>query len=180
MKNRAINYRGRNLTIKSNRVIRKISWHCTAVPSHKDFDGKNHDKLNESMRKSHMRYNGWRDIGQHFTIFPDGVIIKGRDLDLTPAVVAGHNSGMIGIEVLGNFDHGRDQITEEASTSLFLLTAALLHVHGLNSNDVSYHCWYTNKKTCPGTNFLGVGNSRQAYNQHVRPVLDRVMKLISG
>ena len=32
------------------------------------------------MKNLHFNQNGWQEIGQHFTIFPDGMIVTGRSL----------------------------------------------------------------------------------------------------
>ena len=62
------------------------------------------------MKAYHVTYNGWNDIGQHFTIFPDGLILTGRSLEKSPACIYGQNANAICIENLGNFDLGGDQM----------------------------------------------------------------------
>lgn len=153
-----------------NRRVNQISVHCTAVPSYKHFTGSNHRALYEGMLAAH-RQRGWNTIGQHITIFPDGAIMYCRDWFLTPAVVENHNQGVIGIEVLGLFDKGKDDMTNQQRDAVIGTIGELLRGFKLNpENDVTYHCWYTDKKTCPGTAFIG-GNTRDAYKQHVLPIL---------
>jgi hypothetical protein len=62
---------------------------------------------NETMRSiqnEHMDVNGWADIAYHFAIDKDGVIYEGREIGVRGASVAGHNTGTIGVVVMGNFE----------------------------------------------------------------------------
>ena len=62
---------------------------------------------NETMRSlqnEHMDVNGWADIAYHFAIDKAGVIYEGRDIGARGASVAGHNTGTIGVVVMGNFE----------------------------------------------------------------------------
>jgi len=93
------------------------------------------------------------------------------------------------IENIGNFDIGKDEMTEEQRTSIIRITAVLCKKFGLqiNMNSIVYHHWFKlgtgernngngGNKSCPGTNFFG-GNKindcdinfipkvKQAYNQ---------------
>lgn len=114
-------------------------------------------------------------MGQHFNVYPDGVILPGRSIDITPAVVKGKNPGNIGIECIGDFNEGRDIMTAAQFTGLMSLTVALAAVHKLSADDIFYHTWYDKSKSCPGTAFLGLGNTRESYNKHVRPLLDSLI-----
>jgi hypothetical protein len=33
------------------------------------------------MKECHVQQNGWADIGQHLSIFPDGTIVTGRSFE---------------------------------------------------------------------------------------------------
>jgi hypothetical protein len=63
------------------------------------------------MKNHHVNNNGWADIGQHFSIFPDGKICTGRNLESTPACIYGRNANAICIENVGYFDTGKDTMT---------------------------------------------------------------------
>ena len=93
------------------RKITRIQLHHTWKPDYSSFDGQNHQRLQDSMRRYHMEERGWSDIGQHFTIFPDGAVLLGRSLEQNPAGIVGANSGAICIECLGNFDKGKDEMS---------------------------------------------------------------------
>lgn len=51
-----------------------------------------------------MDNRGWADIGYHFGIDAGGLIYAGRDLQVRGASVAGWNTGVIGVVVMGNFE----------------------------------------------------------------------------
>ena len=46
----------------------------------------------------------WADIGYHFGIDAAGIIYEGRKISVRGASVAGHNEGVIGVVVMGNFE----------------------------------------------------------------------------
>jgi len=63
------------------------------------------------MKHHHVATNGWSDIGQNFSIFPDGTIMTGRPFNTTPACILGNNGRAICIENVGDFDSWRDTMT---------------------------------------------------------------------
>ena len=173
--------------IKNAKVLRKISriqLHHTYSPSYRQFTGDNHTALQGAMRNHHIKTNGWSDIGQHFTIFPDGIILSGRSLEMVPAGIKGANTGAIALECLGNFDSGADAMTKEQKNSIIAVVKALVGRFSLSSkDDITYHAWWTSggkalgdyipeksAKTCPGTNFFG-GNTRTAFEGNLLPLI---------
>ena len=172
--------------LKVTRKITVVQLHHTYIPSYKHFNGNNHDALQDSMRRTHINTNKWADIGQHFTIFPDGVILTGRNINTAPAGVKGANSNGICIECLGNFDKGGDTMTDAQKNAIVGVTKILLDKFGLNAKTgVTYHAWWTSSgrslgtyvkgksaKTCPGTNFFG-GNTREAYEKNLMPLIEK-------
>lgn len=56
------------------------------------------------IRAWHVRDNGWSDIGYHWIIDRDGAVAPGRPESTPGAHVAEHNTGSIGICLIG--DHG--------------------------------------------------------------------------
>ncbi len=166
------------------RKIKIVQLHHTYSPSYKQFTGDNHISLQNGMRNYHINTNGWSDIAQQFTIFPDGVIMTGRDMNVAPAGIKGANSNGICIECLGNFDKGGDAMTDAQKNAIIGAVKVLLDRFGLNAKDnVTYHAWWTSggtslgdyvkgksAKTCPGTNFFG-GNTRRAFEEHLLPLL---------
>jgi len=157
-------------TISVTRTLARVQEHHTWSPAYVHFNGANHFELQRGMKAHHVGNNGWSDIGQHFTIFPDGVVMTGRPLANTPACIFNRNAGSICIENLGNFDQGHDAMTTAQRDAIVAVTAALLKRFGLGAPDtdnVVYHHWYdlntgarTNglsgsTKSCPGTAFFG-------------------------
>lgn len=165
------------LICTTNRPTSFISNHCTWAPNYKDFTGSNHAVLQANMARYHKTVNGWSEIGQHFTIFPDGKVLAGRNIDKVPAVIAGHNTGSIGIELLGNFDKGGDNMTTDQLFGMLLLNRRLCLENSIAPENLVYHSWYTDLKTCPGTNFLGAGNTKAAFKETLLPMMQSILKL---
>jgi SH3-like domain-containing protein len=150
------------------RTVIYIQQHHTFSPSYVHFKGFNHFELQQGMKNYHVNHNGWSDIGQHFTTFPDGTIMSGRSLEKSPACITGQNSNSICLEHLGNFDSGKDAINPEQRETIIRMTAILCQRFNLpvNSQSIVYHHWFDlstgqrndgarNNKTCPGTDFFG-------------------------
>jgi len=150
------------------RTILNIQQHHTWVPSYIHFSGNNHFERQLAMKNHHVGVNGWADIGQHFTVFPDGMIVTGRPLERVPACIFGHNANAICIENLGNFDIGKDEMRPEQREATIRVTAMLCQKFNLPVNPFSivYHHWFDLatgtrnngsgiNKSCPGTNFFG-------------------------
>lgn len=139
------------------------------------------------MKNHHVNNNGWSDIGQHFTIFPDGIIMTGRALNSSPACIFGGNSGAICIENVGDFDSGQDSMNSAQRESIVGATAALLTRFNLgdpDTNNIHYHHWWTSEgvlkygadpvKSCPGSAFIG-GNSVSAFQSTFAPLVKAAM-----
>lgn len=167
--------------INVGRTVMKIQQHHTYIPSYVHFNGNNHFERQLAMKNYHIHQNGWQDIGQHFTIFPDGKILTGRSLEKSPACITNQNANSICIENFGNFDLNGDVMTDAQKETIIAVTAALCKKFNLsvNSNSIVYHHWFRldngfrnngtgNNKSCPGTNFFG-GNKVSDFNQHFVP-----------
>lgn len=175
---------------KFTRKIKKVQLHHTYSPSYKNFNGSNHQKLQQGMKDYHIKSCGYSDIAQHLTIFPDGMVMLGRSLNTKPAGIKNANTGAICIECVGNFDKGGDIMTDAQKHAIVYVVKVLLDKFGLNAQSgVTYHAWWTSSgyelgtyvegtssKTCPGTNFFG-GNTREAYEKNLLPLLKEEQKL---
>ncbi|MEO6151227.1 MAG: SH3 domain-containing protein [Mucilaginibacter sp.] len=155
-------------TLQIARTILTVQEHHTYIPSYSSFNGSNHFDMQLGMKNYHVNQNGWNDIGQHFTTFPDGTILTGRSLEKSPACITGQNANAICIENVGNFDTGKDNMTTAHRDTIIRITAKLCKRLNLpvNSNSIVYHHWFDlstgqrnngtkNNKTCPGTGFFG-------------------------
>jgi len=169
------------------RTILKVQQHHTYRPDYSHFNGNNHFERQQAMKNHHMINNGWSDIGQHFTIFPDGTIMTGRSLESTPACTFGQNANSICIENLGNFDHNADIMTSDQRNAIVTVTAELLRKFNLpvNTQTVIYHHWFDlstgqrnnstrNKKSCPGSNFFG-GNKEADCENNFLPLVQAAL-----
>jgi len=165
------------------RTVLFIQEHHTFSPSYIHFKGDNHFTMQRGMKNHHVNNNGWSDIGQHLTIFPDGRILTGRSLERSPACIFGNNKHAICIESVGYFDIGKDQMTSAQRESIIAVTAALCKRFNIpvSTDRIVYHHWFdlssgarTNgsgvTKSCPGTNFFG-GNSVSDCKQHFLPLV---------
>ncbi|WPR74541.1 SH3 domain-containing protein [Algoriphagus sp. NG3] len=174
--------------IQSQRIARTIltiQQHHTWSPDYSHFNGRNHFERQLAMKNYHVRNNGWSDIGQHFTSFPDGTIVTGRSLEATPACIFGANRDSICIEHLGNFDINGDTMTSEHRLAIVQMTAALCDKFRLpvNTFSIIYHHWFdlsTGKrnngtggnKSCPGSNFFG-GNKVDDCTSNFLPLVEQ-------
>jgi hypothetical protein len=180
------------LSQKVQRNIITVDNHHTAIPSYKDFNGSNHQKLQQGMRNYHVETNGWKDIAQHFTTFPDGSIMTGRSLESKSAGIYNRGSNSICIENLGNFDKGYDTMTEAQKETIVFLNAILALKFNLvpSKDTIIYHRWFrqsdgvydpnsTGKeyKSCPGTNFFG-GNSVESAKKNFIPLVKAKLEVL--
>lgn len=151
-----------------SRVIRLIQNHHTFIPSYSHFSGKNHFRLLESMERSHMVDRGFSEIAQNLTTFPDGKIAVCRPMDRIPAGIKGANQAGVCIEHIGDFDDGRDRMTEDQRRTVIKVNALLCREFNLapSSGTIVYHHWYDldsgertdgsgKTKSCPGSAFFG-------------------------
>ena len=176
-------------SLKVTRGIKRIQLHHTYSPSYAHFTGDNHIKLQQNMKNYHVNTNGWGDIGQHFTIYPDGIIVTGRSINKNPAGIYGANSGAVCIECLGNFDKGGDVMAEAQKNAIVGAVRILIDKFNLDvMDDVTYHAWWgsdgreigdyvrgASAKTCPGTNFFG-GNTLTAFRDNLQPLIENYGK----
>ena len=115
---------------KINEII--LHYSETDIPAHDDI---------KVIRKWHVEERGWRDVGYHYFIRKDGIIQRGRPLDISGAHCAGHNRNSIGICL-----SGEDNFTDVQFCSLKELIKDLFGVYGRMR--VVGHYAYSDKK-CP-------------------------------
>ncbi len=131
-------------------TYKQLHIHHTWKPSHKDFDGKNHIALQQGMYNYHVNQLKWSDIGQHVTLMPDGWLVTGRDFFMMPASIKGWNESAFAVEMLGNFDKGKDILKGKQKDSILKLTRYFINRFGTES--VKFHNEGPGVvKTCPGS-----------------------------
>ena len=123
------------------RTITEIIIHCTATRPDAVCTV-------ESIRRYH-RSLGWRDIGYHYVIYPDGSIHQGRTVEQPGAHTEGHNAHSIGIAYVGGLDaDGRpaDTRTPLQRLALLQLVQDLMEEHNVTA--IHGHNEYANR-ACP-------------------------------
>jgi peptidoglycan hydrolase-like protein with peptidoglycan-binding domain len=128
--------------------------HHTYRPEHKDFKGNNYRKLQDGMKKAHLA-RGFSTIAQHITIFPDGKIMTGRDVNLAPASAVGYNQSNAKhpfmFEMIGDFDKGNDTLQGRQLESAVKVARYFYQ----KNRDIFFHrellLHGKPPKSCPGT-----------------------------
>lgn len=133
------------------RHLDEIIVHASATKPNWMADSSAGDKVDE-IKRWHVEDNGWSDIGYHFIIDRDGIVVKGRPLDRAGAHVKGHNANSIGIALFGGFggattDQFEDHFTPEQDKALRKLIATLQEQYPTIAK-ISGHHEYANK-ACP-------------------------------
>ena len=180
--------------LKNKSVTRKVTRlqvHHTGLPDYSCFyksNGATEDELTrqQSMKSFHVNSRGMNDIAQHFTVYPNGKIVTGRSLNSNPAGISGWNSNAICVEIYGNFDKGHDIMKQAQKQAVIMLYGELCKKFKLTPSNATIrpHAWFTSggtylgdyvagrsRKTCPGTNFMGIGNSRSAFDNKFIPMV---------
>ena len=178
------------LSKQGNYKYTGIQVHHTGSPEYKHFyksNGTHEDELTRqnNMKSFHVNTNGWSDIAQHFTVFPNGKIVTGRRLSKTTAIgIKGWNSNKICVEIYGNFD--KDVMTKEQKEAVVCLYGELCKKFNLtpSTSTIRCHAWFTaggtylgdyvagrSAKTCPGTKFMGFGNKKAAFEKNFIPLI---------
>lgn len=169
------------------RTVLTLQQHHTWSPSYRSFNGTNHFALQAGMRQHHVVNNGWADIGQHFTTFPDGKIMTGRSLEASPACIKGQNANALCVEHVGNFDVGGDTMSNAHRSTIVRFSAAVCRRFAIpiTTDRVVYHHWFSldsgartdglgMTKSCPGTAFFGgnrVEDARHSFLPLVRDAM---------
>jgi N-acetyl-anhydromuramyl-L-alanine amidase AmpD len=127
-------------------VITKIVVHCSDSPHRGDTA--------EDIHRWHLE-RGWSGIGYHYVIQESGELDYGRPHYWTGSHVRGHNTGSLGICLLG-----KDYFTPEQFETLEIVINNLLmeypQAEVLGHRDLDPH------KTCPNFNVKEWWNDRRA------------------
>lgn len=131
---------------KSKRTITELIVHCSATPEGVDYTV-------DDIRRWH-RQQGWSDIGYHYVVYRNGLIVDGRDVDLIGAhcLKGGHNTHSIGICYVGGVD--KDDVKKSKDTRTHeqraALKAILIDLKRLYPNAKIYgHRDFDKGKDCP-------------------------------
>jgi hypothetical protein len=177
------------------RQIKLIQVHHTWEPSYDNFHGDNHFSLVKNMENYHVRQAGFSQIAQNITVYPDGKIMICRDFNIMPAGIKGNNQYGLCIENIGNFDIGKDQMTEEHKEVIVKLIAILCKRFNIevSTKNIVYHSWFNlttgqrdndagkvdkNHKSCPGSQFFS-GNSAATANHEFIPLILKALSEVN-
>ncbi len=183
--------------IKNLKITRKVNGlqvHHMALPNYDCFyksNGNTEDELTRTINlNSYGKSMGWACIAQHFNIFPNGKITTGRDINKTPVGITGWNTNKICIEIYGDFDKNKDTMKVSQKEAIIAVYGILCEKLNLtpSTSTIRPHAWFTSggtylgdystsksRKTCPGTNFMGFGNSKNAFVNNFYPLIKNYM-----
>lgn len=189
---------------KVSRKINKLQVHHMDLPNYNTWNNtdkrvyKTSPELDRTNSLNTYGKNTWNSpdrngkyIAQHFSIFPNGKITTGRDLNSTPIGIKGWNQGAICVEIYGDFDYKQDVMTSSQKKSVIALYALLCEKFNLTPgpNTIRPHCWFTSSgtylgdykplksaKSCPGTNFMEIGNTKSAFINKFYPMIKNHME----
>lgn len=116
----------------------KIIIHCTA--SHQS-------NTIADIRKSFLN-RGFKDIGYHYIVMPDGDCVCTRSVTEVGAHCIGHNKTSIGVAWLGGLDGSRN-ITPEQRFSLNCRVVFLFKWLIFDFDTLATHHYYNHGKSCP-------------------------------
>ena len=136
------------------RPIEEIIVHCSATRP-EWMQGQTLWAKRQEIKRWHVEGNGWKDIGYHWLIDRDGQTVAGRPVEHVGAHVRGHNTGTIGVCLIGG--HGsseKDQFPEHFTPAQDKALRGM--IAGLRKQfpaiaKVSGHNEYA-AKACPGFN----------------------------
>ena len=175
---------------KVTRTITRLQVHHMWLPDYSCWGKDNALRRQYNTKEFHKTTNHWDDIAQHFSIFPDGHIVTGRNLNKTPIGIRGWNTNAICCEIYGNFDKGHDKMTDVQKQAVIAFYGELCKKFNLTPSvsTVRPHCWFTaggnylgdynaskSAKTCPGTNFMDIGNTKKAFVDKFYPMIKNYM-----
>jgi N-acetylmuramoyl-L-alanine amidase len=155
-----------NLDVR--RAITFVVLHHSDRPSKADFERRPDPSYwLEAIDRVH-RMRGFACIGYHFVIFPTGEVGLGRDINQVGAHVKGHNTGSVGVCLIGNFN--TESLEGEQYISMKYVLAALLRKLALSPERLFFHRDF-NPTDCPGS---------RLERETVRAVVEATMKTLKG
>lgn len=96
----------------------------------------------------HLNVSKWADIGYHFGVDGTGKVYEGRPINVRGSNVAGYNTGVIGVVLIGDFE--QDIVTSEQMVALQQLLLWLKNTFTLTH--VAGHYDFNPDTQCPGQN----------------------------
>jgi hypothetical protein len=121
-------------------VLTTIIVHHSALPV---TDGP------REIQDMHFQFKGYADIAYQFLIDERGQVYEGRSLSVRGAHTGGHNTGTVGIVLLGNFME--DSPTDAQLDSLRALSSCLIDAYRI-THIAGHRDFQPDETDCPGDN----------------------------
>ncbi|MBC7289020.1 MAG: N-acetylmuramoyl-L-alanine amidase [Armatimonadetes bacterium] len=147
--------------------VQLVILHHTWQPTAADYAG---EKTWQAIRRYHIETRGWREIGYHLGIAPDGTVWRLRPLTMTGAHCLGRYQGhrvndvSIGLAMIGNFDVEDPELCLPLACQVM---AIVCRVFGFGPGQIYFHRNFQDK-SCPGLKV------------HRGDVRDRVAAILAG
>jgi LysM repeat protein len=122
-------------SMKKAAPYQKITVHHTT--DNPKYPKRNNALFVKVIQNYHQKKRKWADIAYHYLISKDGEIFEGRLLSNLGAHVKNHNTGNIGIALLGDFN--RDQVPDLQKEALTTLIKALQERYDIATNQIFRH-----------------------------------------
>jgi hypothetical protein len=133
------------------RIIGEVIIHHTGQPGASDYKG--YDTIYK-IGTYQIHERGWKRLGWHYAVAPDGAVWLGMPLDERPANLVKRNTDTASILLI--LDGDRDLQTDAQLRSLGVLLQSLFVRLNLSPNvnfaaGHGFHRDYDTKLTCPGS-----------------------------
>jgi hypothetical protein len=102
----------------------------------------------QAIQNLHMDDRGWADIGYHFCVGKSGAVYEGRSVQVRGTHTEGHNTGTLGICLLGNFEE-EAPIPAQLNSAQEMLNWLALR---LRITHLAGHRDFNTITQCPGKN----------------------------
>jgi hypothetical protein len=134
-------------------VVNEVCLHTSATKTGW-YSDKVVSEMRDEIRGWHVNARGWKDIGYHYVIAPDGSIAFGRPETVIGAGVEGHNRGvihicMIPVKTIAKMGKFADFYTEAQRITVRDMLLNIEKAVGRGKLTVTGHNDYANK-LCPG------------------------------
>jgi N-acetylmuramoyl-L-alanine amidase len=139
-------------------MINLIVVHCSATKPSMDVGA---EEIKQWHTLPKPKGKGWRDIGYHYIIKRDGTIEKGREDNVSGAHVRGHNTGSLGVCLVGGIDNSGkpdSNFTRSQYAALERLLTDLSEAYG--NPRITGHRMLDSGKPCPSFDIESWWNNR--------------------
>ncbi|MFA6028463.1 MAG: peptidoglycan recognition family protein [Elusimicrobiota bacterium] len=120
-------------------------------------DGNRTETLEDSLREVrfiqeyHQNGRGWNDIGYHYLVDAAGRVFQGRPEGVVGSHVANHNTGNVGISLLGSYHPPKShEFTAAQKDAIRRIGVWLRDGHGVSPDSYKGHRDYNPQTDCPG------------------------------